>query len=79
MTNSREEGWNIHHRSLRTQPRTIDRSGLVGPLISVSISDEADLRLGAYFPWGARVRGTRLRSEYGLYPRIYYAQLRLYF
>ena len=45
----------------------------------MSISDEADLRLGAYFPWGARIRGTRLRSEYGLYPRIYYAQLRLYF
>ncbi len=57
----------------------LDLSGLVGPLISVSISDEADLRLGAYFPWGARIRGTRLRSEYGLYPRIYYAQLRLYF
>ena len=57
----------------------LDLSGLVGPLISVSVSDEADLRLGAYFPWGARIRGARLRSEYGLYPRIYYAQLRLYF
>ena len=57
----------------------LDLSGLVGPLIIVSVSDEADLRLGAYFPWGARIRGTRIRSEYGLYPRIYYAQLRLYF
>ncbi len=65
--------------SLFGQWNLLDLSGLVGPLIIVSLSDEADLRLGAYFPWGDRIRGGRIRSEYGLYPRIYYAQLRLYF
>ena len=56
-----------------------DLSGLVGPLISVSISDEADLRLGRLFSVGRPHSGHTPRSEYGLYPRIYYAQLRLYF
>lgn len=65
--------------SLFGQWNLLDLSGLVGPLLLVSVSDEADLRLGAYFPWGARSRGGRVRSEYGLYPRVYYAQLRLYF
>ena len=57
----------------------LDVSGLIGPLLSVSLSDEADLRLGAYFPWGDDPIGFQTRSEFGLYPRIYYLQLRLYF
>jgi hypothetical protein len=57
----------------------LDQSGLIGPLLSVSLSDEADLRLGAYFPFGADLIGLQVRSEFGLYPRVYYMQLRLYF
>lgn len=60
--------WNLHDHSL-----------LVSPLLTVSLSNEADLRLGAYFPLGSGLVGSRVRSEFGLYPQVYYLQLRLYF
>ena len=65
--------------SLFSQWNMLDHSGLVGPLLSVSLSDEADVRLGTYLPWGADLNGVQTRSEFGLYPYIYYLQLRLYF
>ena len=61
------------------QWNVLDASGLIGPLINVSLSDEADLRLGMYFPFGSEFAFPRIRSEFGLYPRVYYLQLRWYF
>lgn len=60
--------WNLHDHSL-----------LVSPLLTVSLSNEADLRLGAYLPLGTGRVGSRVRSEFGLYPQVYYLQVRLYF
>jgi hypothetical protein len=57
----------------------LDQSVLIGPLLSVSLSDEADMRLGAYFPLGTAFVGSRIQSEFGLYPQVYYLELRLYF
>ncbi|MCS6925456.1 MAG: hypothetical protein NZ578_06100 [Candidatus Binatia bacterium] len=57
----------------------LDHSVLLSPLLAVSLSDEADIRLGAYFPLGTGLVGSRVRSEFGLYPQVYYLQLRLYF
>jgi hypothetical protein len=57
----------------------LDQSCLIGPLLLVSLSNEADLRVGAYFPLGSSFIGSRVQSEFGLYPQIYYLQLRSYF
>src|SRR5215510_6569040 len=57
----------------------LDQSFLIGPLLLVSLSNEADLRAGAYFPIGTGFVGSRVQSEFGLYPQVYYLQLRLYF
>ena len=57
----------------------LDQSCLIGPLLLVSLSNEADLRVGAYFPIGTGLVGSRVQSEFGLYPQVYYLQLRLYF
>lgn len=57
----------------------LDDSGLIGPLLNVSLSDEADVRLGMYFPFGAEFAFPRIQSEFGFYPRVYYLQLRWYF
>lgn len=34
----------------------------------VSLSDEADLRSGAYLPIGTGFVGQQVQTEYGLYP-----------
>jgi hypothetical protein len=57
----------------------LDQSLLVGPLLVVSLSDEADLRVGAYFPFGAGLVGPHVRDEFGLSPQVYYLQVRWYF
>jgi len=57
----------------------LDQSGLIGPSLLISLSNEADLRTGAYFPVGAGLVGSRVQSEFGLYPQVYYLELRLYF
>jgi hypothetical protein len=57
----------------------LDQSFLIGPLLLLSLSNEADLRLGAYFPIGTGLVGSHVQSEFGLYSQIYYLQLRRYF
>jgi hypothetical protein len=57
----------------------LDQSLLVGPLLVVSLSNEADLRAGAYFPFGTGLVGPHVRDEFGLYPQVYYLQMRWYF
>jgi len=74
--------YELHHlvnASLSTQWNLVDQSVLLGPLLVVSLSNEADLRTGAYFPFGTGLVGRRVKSEFGLYPTAYYLQLRLYF
>ncbi|HKA53297.1 MAG TPA: hypothetical protein VKJ47_06505 [Candidatus Binatia bacterium] len=65
--------------ALSTQWNLLDQSVLLGPLLNISLSDEADLQTGAYFPFGTGLVGQHVKSEYGLYPKVYYLQLRLYF
>ena len=67
------------HGTFFGQWNILDNSGLIGPLLNVSLSDEVDLRLGMYFPFGSEFVFPRIRSEFGLYPRVYYLQLRWYF
>jgi hypothetical protein len=57
----------------------LDQSCLISPLLLVSLSNEADLRAGAYFPVGPSFIGSQVQSEFGLYPQVYYLELRLYF
>ena len=57
----------------------LDQSFLVGPLLLVSLSNEADMRIGAYLPVGTALVGSHIQSEFGLYPYVYYLELRLYF
>ncbi len=57
----------------------LDQSSLIGPLLLVSLSNEADLRAGAYFSFGTGLVGPHVQSEFGLYPQVYYLQLRRYF
>jgi len=57
----------------------LDQSFLLGPLLVVSLSNEADLRAGAYFPFGTGLVGSRVRDEFGLSPQVYYLQIRWYF
>jgi hypothetical protein len=57
----------------------LDQSALIGPVVDVSLSDEANLRTGAYFPVGTSFVGRRVQSEYGLYSQVYYLELRRYF
>jgi hypothetical protein len=65
--------------SLASLWNLLDQSWLIGPLLLVSLSNEADLRAGAYFPIGPSLVGPRVQSEFGLYPQVYYLELRLYF
>jgi len=57
----------------------LDQSRLIGPFLEVSLSNEADLRTGVYLPFGTGLVGPRVQSEFGLYPHVYYVELRLYF
>jgi hypothetical protein len=57
----------------------LDQSCLIGPLLLLSLSNEADLRVGAYFPVGTGLVGSHVQSEFGLYSQVYYLELRRYF
>jgi hypothetical protein len=75
-------GYELHHLvnlGLTTQWNLVDQSLLLGPILLVSLSNEADLRVGANFPFGPDLAGQQVKSEFGLYPKVYYLQLRLYF
>jgi len=75
-------GYEVHplvNTSLTGLWNLTDQSALIGPLVVVSLSDEADLRAGAYLPIGTGFVGRQVQTEYGLYPQVYYLQLRLYF
>ena len=61
-----------------------DRSFVVQPGLSYSVSDESDLLAGALVAFGKRPRVgagpvPELRSEFGTYPHVGYVQYRCYF
>jgi len=62
-----------------------DRSSLIQPGLSLSVSDEADFVFGAMIGLGARpvpsgIAGVpQLESEFGTYPNIYYMEFKFYF
>ncbi len=61
-----------------------DGSSLLQPGMVLSISDESDLLFGAMLPIGRRPRivskiDLAIKSEFGLYPYVFYTELKLYF
>jgi hypothetical protein len=56
-----------------------DGSALVSPALSVSLSDEANLRVGVFFPAGAGPSPMGPRSEYGQQPVSAYLALSAFF
>jgi hypothetical protein len=47
--------------------------------VTVTLSDQLSVIAAVYAPYGARPRGTTLRSEYGTAPLSGFLQLRTYF
>ena len=58
-----------------------DPSMLLSSRIEYSLGDDLFAELGAFIPAGRRFDGRRLRprSEFGLYPRIYFGSMKFYF
>ncbi|NOZ85520.1 MAG: hypothetical protein GXP49_04505 [Deltaproteobacteria bacterium] len=56
-----------------------DQSTLLSPMVSYSISDEADFLFSAYIGLGARPVNGELKSEYGSYPNVYLGEFKFYF
>jgi hypothetical protein len=57
----------------------IDRSNLLGPQVTYSISGSSEFRAGALFAAGRQQENARLLSEFGTYPDSYYIQYDLNF
>jgi hypothetical protein len=74
--------WEAHpllHLLARGQWNLTDPSAQVGPALTVSLSDEAQLDAGAYFSLGDGSTSTGLGSEFGSQPDFYYASVKIYF
>jgi hypothetical protein len=82
--------WEVHplvHLLGQGQWNLLDPSAQVGPAISVSLTDEAQLDAGAYFALGrgpsqlvaGSVSPPQVRSEFGLAPDVYYVTAKIYF
>jgi hypothetical protein len=82
--------WEAHplvHLLGQGQWNLLDPSAQVGPAISVSLTDEAQLDAGAYFALGrgpsklppGGVAPPEVRSEFGLAPDVYYVTAKIYF
>lgn len=82
--------WEAHpllHLLGQGQWNLLDPSAQVGPALSVSLTDEAQLDVGAYFALGKgpsqvdsdSVSPPRVRSEFGLAPNVYYVAGKIYF
>lgn len=57
----------------------IDGSGLIGPSVQVSVTDESELLAGCFIPWGRGPAGADVGSEYGNYPTVAYLEFRYVF
>ncbi len=85
--------WEAHplvHLGARGQSNLADPSAQIGPLLTLSVSDEATLECGAFFALGeggAALRseigemptGVVLRSELGNSPHLFFAAAKVYF
>ncbi len=74
--------WQAHpllHLAAQGQWNLLDSSALIGPAFTLSLSDEAQLDGGVYFALGEGRSGLALRSEFGAYPDVYYASVKIYF
>jgi hypothetical protein len=74
--------WEAHplvHLLGRGQCNLTDPSAQVGPAVTVSLSDEAQLEAGAFFAVGESLDGVTPRSEFGVQPAFYYAAAKVYF
>ena len=58
-----------------------DPSMLLSGRVEYSLADDLFVELGAFIPAGRRFDARRLRprSEFGLYPRIYFGSMKYYF
>jgi hypothetical protein len=56
----------------------VDRSGVIAPGLTVTLSDRLSIFGASYLPYGVSPRGTSLRSEYGTAPVSAFLQLRVY-
>lgn len=61
-----------------------DSSALIQPSLTVSLTDNADLLLGANInsgrrPEGDSIENTEIKSEFGTYPDFYFAEVKFYF
>ncbi|WP_394829319.1 hypothetical protein [Pendulispora albinea] len=69
---------------LSIHPEHFSASALVSPSVDWSVAENVDLTVGALLMFGARPAvdpsGTTVaRSEFGLFPNVYYAQFKFYF
>ena len=74
--------WEAHplvHLGARGQSNITDPSAQIGPLITVSLSDEANLEAGTFFAFGDGLDNLTPRSELGVPPDIFYAAAKIYF
>jgi hypothetical protein len=56
----------------------LDRSGVIAPGATITLSDRLSIFGATYLPYGAAPRGTLLRSEYGAAPVSAFVQFRVY-
>lgn len=74
--------WEAHplvHLLGRGQCNLTDPSAQVGPALTVSLSDEAQLEAGVYFSLGSTLDGFALESEFGPQPDLFYTAAKIYF
>jgi hypothetical protein len=74
--------WEAHplvHLGARGQWNLLDPSAQLGPSLTISLSDEAQLDAGAYFSIGDGIDGLEPDSEFGPQPHFFFAAAKIYF
>ena len=74
--------WEVHpllHLIAQGQWNLADPSAQVGPALTFSLTDEAQLDAGAYFGLGAGLDEDGVQSEFGSVPDTYYVAAKIYF
>lgn len=74
--------WEAHplvHLLARGQCNLTDPSAQLGPALTISLSNEAQLEAGAYFSVGESLDGLELGSEFGPQPDLFYTAAKIYF
>ncbi len=74
--------WEAHplvHLAGRGQANLTDPSAQIGPAMTISVSDEAQIEAGAFFSLGSTLDGIDLASEFGPQPHFFYTAAKIYF